>query len=114
MDVLTPKTRDEANRVVPGGGFRNADKGQALNLRTYVAEAGVVVASIQYRTIQNGGNYHDSVVDVKSAIRFLRAHASEYGIDPTKVSVWGESAGGYVASMVGLTTGVKAFDQETT
>jgi acetyl esterase/lipase len=113
MDILTPTTPGRKPLVVyvPGGGFRNADKRQALNLRTYVAEAGVVVASVHYRTIQNGGNYHDSVVDVKSAIRFLRAHASEYGIDPAKVSVWGESAGGYVASMVGLTNGIKAFDQ---
>jgi acetyl esterase/lipase len=45
----------------------------------------------------DGANYRDGIADVKSAIRYLRAHADDYGIDPDKVAVWGESAGGYLA-----------------
>jgi acetyl esterase/lipase len=75
-----------------------------------VAEAGFVVASIQYRTVRDGANFRDGIADVKSAVRFLRAHAGQYGIDPAKIAVWGESAGGYLVAMVGVTNGIKAFD----
>jgi acetyl esterase/lipase len=112
MDVLVPKTGGKKPLVVwfPGGGFMYADKGGSLDHRTYVAEAGYVVASAQYRTITNGATYKDGVADAKSAIRYLRAHADHYGIDPGKVAVWGESGGGYIAAMVGTTNGVKQFD----
>jgi acetyl esterase/lipase len=48
---------------------------------------------------------------VKSAIRYLRAHADEYGIDPAHIAVWGESAGGYLAAMAGVTGNVETFDK---
>ena len=112
MDVQMPVAPGRKPLVVyvTGGGFIQAPKEAALNLRTYVAEAGFVVASVQYRTITNGANYRDGISDVKSAIRYLRAHADKYGIDPRKVAVWGESAGGYIVAMVGVTNGIKTFD----
>jgi acetyl esterase/lipase len=112
LDVQIPETRGKKPLVVyvTGGGFIRAPKEAALDLRTYVAEAGFVVASVQYRTITDGANYRDGIADVKSAIRYLRANASRYDIDPTKVAVWGESAGGYVAAMVGVTNGLRIFD----
>jgi acetyl esterase/lipase len=84
MDIQMPEPRRKRPLVVyvTGGGFIQAPKEAALNLRTYVAEAGFVVASIQYRTVRNGANYRDGVADVKSAIRYLRANADKYGIDP--------------------------------
>jgi acetyl esterase/lipase len=112
LDVQMPQSPGKKPLVVyvTGGGFIRAPKEAALNLRTYVAEAGFVVASVQYRTITDGANYRDGVADVKSAIRYLRANADRYGIDPSRVAVWGESAGGYIAAMVGVTNGVKTFD----
>jgi acetyl esterase/lipase len=112
MDVQMPAVPAKSPLVVyvTGGGFIQAPKEAALNLRTYVAEAGFVVASVQYRTISNGASYRDGISDVKSAIRYLRANADKYGIDPKKVAVWGESAGGYLVAMVGVTNGVKTFD----
>ena len=112
MDVQIPAAPGRKPLVVyvTGGGFIQAPKEAALNLRTYVAEAGFVVASVQYRTTANGANYRDGISDVKSAIRYLRANAGKYGIDPKKVAVWGESAGGYIVAMVGVTNGVKSFD----
>jgi hypothetical protein len=95
---------------VTGGGFMVAPKESGLNLRTYLAEAGFVVASIQYRTVMDGANYKDGVEDVKSAVRYLRAHSDEYGIDPNKVAVWGQSAGGYLAAMAGANGNLKPFD----
>jgi acetyl esterase/lipase len=112
MDIQMPEPRRKRPLVVyvTGGGFIQAPKEAALNLRTYVAEAGFVVASIQYRTVRNGANYRDGIGDVKSAIRYLRANADKYGIDPGKVAVWGESAGGYLVAMAGVTNGIKDFD----
>jgi acetyl esterase/lipase len=112
LDVQMPESPGTKPLVVyvTGGGFIRAPKEAALDLRTYVAEAGFVVASVQYRTITNGANYRDGVADVKSAIRYLRANADRYGIDPARVAVWGESAGGYIAAMVGVTNGIKSFD----
>jgi acetyl esterase/lipase len=112
LDIQVPRTDGPKPLVVyvTGGGFVMAPKENGLNLRTYVAEAGYAVASIQYRTVPDGATYADGVADVKSAIRYLRAHAGQYRIDPNQVAVWGESAGGYLASMVGTTNGRTQFD----
>ena len=112
MDILIPQPARKRTTVVyvPGGGFVVAAKESALNLRTYVAEAGFVVASVQYRTTRDGANYRDGIEDIKSAIRYLRANADKYGIDADAVAVWGESAGGYLAAMVGVTNHSSAFE----
>lgn len=113
IDILIP---DEAGKhplviYVPGGGFVRNGKEDALNLRTFVAEAGFVVASINYRTALDGATYADGVADVKQAIRFLRAHADDYGIDAAHVAIWGESAGGYLVTMTALTDGDPKYDR---
>jgi acetyl esterase/lipase len=112
MDVIVPQPLKERPLViyVTGGGFSQAPKEAALNLRTFVAEAGFVVASIEYRTDSDGATYRDGIADVKSAARYLRANAKKYGIDSRHVAVWGESAGGYLAAMAGLTNDSKQFD----
>jgi len=112
LDLLAPASTTPKPLVVyvPGGGFVAAVKEGALDLRSYVVDAGFVVASIQYRTIVNGAVYTDGIADVKAAIRFLRANATAYAIDPTAVAVWGQSAGGYLVAMVGTTNGAAEFD----
>jgi acetyl esterase/lipase len=112
MDILVPQPFKARPLVVyvTGGGFSQAPKEAALNLRTYVAEAGFVVASVEYRTDRDGATYRDGIADVKSALRYLRANANKYGIETQHVAVWGESAGGYLVAMVGVTGGTKAFD----
>jgi acetyl esterase/lipase len=112
LDIQVPRTAGKKPLVVylTGGGFMIAGQAANLGQRTYVAEQGYVVASIQYRTIPNGASYSDAVADVKSAIRYLRAHADQYGIDGSHVAVWGQSAGGYLAAMTGVTNGLKRFD----
>jgi len=112
MDIQVPEPLRKRPLVVyvPGGGFVLAAKESASDLRTYVAEAGFVVASIQYRTTRDSATFRDGIADVKSAIRFLRANADRYDIDAGDVSVWGESAGGYLAAMAGVTNGNRAFE----
>ena len=111
MDILIPESARKRAIVVyvPGGGFVVAAKEGALNLRTYVAEAGFVVASVEYRTTRDGANYRDGVEDIKAAIRYLRANAGRIWNRCHPVAVWGESAGGYLAAMVGVTNGNSSF-----
>jgi acetyl esterase/lipase len=112
MDIDAPATGGLKPLVLflPAGGFHFAPKEAVRHLRTHVAEAGFVVAGIEYRTASAGATYVQSIEDVKSAIRFLRAESAAYGIDPARVAVWGESAGGYMAAMVGTTNGEARLD----
>ena len=112
LDLQVPKTPDKKPLIVyvTGGGFVVVDKSANLNQRTYMAEQGYVVASIEYRTVIDGASYKDAVSDVKSAIRFLRSHAGDYQINKDKVAVWGQSAGGYLAAMTGVTNGLEQFE----
>jgi len=113
LDIQVPTSTSDKKPLViylTGGGFVMADRTANLNQRTYVADQGYVVASVQYRTTQDGATYKDAVADVKSAIRYLRANADKYSIDADQVAVWGQSAGGYLAAMTGATNGEKSFD----
>jgi acetyl esterase/lipase len=112
MDILVPNAPGKKPLIVfaAGGGFVMDNKESDPTLRAYVAEAGFVVASIEYRTVRDGATYREGVADVKSAIRFLRSAAEQYSIDPDYVGVWGQSAGGYLAAMVGVTNNDKSFE----
>lgn len=54
--------------------------------------------------------YPAQIEDCKAAIRFLRAHAAEYGIDPKRIGVWGASAGGHLVALLGTTGNIRDFD----
>lgn len=87
---------------IPGGGFVSADKTQAVATRTYLAEAGFVVASVEYRTALNAGSrYVEGLADIRTAIKWLRANASQYSINPNKVAATGASSGAYMANLIG-------------
>ncbi|MEV7283268.1 alpha/beta hydrolase [Streptomyces sp. NPDC093252] len=113
LDIQVPKDSSEAKPLVvyiTGGGWQRAERTGNLDQRTYVANQGYVVASVQYRTTADGGTYEDALTDVKSAIRYLRANADTYTIDTGNVFVWGQSAGGYLAAMTGATNGDDTYD----
>jgi acetyl esterase/lipase len=112
MDIQVPSTLGSKPAVVfiTGGAFVLANKSASLDQRSYIADQGYVVASITYRTVLARATWRDAVADVKSAIRFLRAHAKTYGISPETVALWGQSAGGYLAALAGATNGDSQFD----
>lgn len=97
---------------IHGGGFSIGGKGEkrAQEICTAVAEAGYVAVSIDYKL--GGGAWPQNLIDCKNAVRFLRAHAAEYRIDPDRIAVAGGSAGGHLALMVGLTSGKAGFESE--
>ncbi len=70
---------------------------------------GYAVASINYRLLQHAP-FPAQIQDCKAAIRWLRAHAKQYRLDPDHVAVWGHSAGGHLVALLGTTAGVKAFE----
>lgn len=111
MSLLVPRNSDLKPAIVyfPGGGFTSAAWDKFIEMRMALADAGFVVAAAEYRTVPD--TFPAPVVDGKAAIRYLRAHAKEYGIDPSRIGVLGDSAGGYMAQMMALTNGDKAFEQ---
>ncbi|WP_025158489.1 alpha/beta hydrolase [Leifsonia aquatica] len=95
---------------VPGGGFIISDRNNSLGNRSYVLEHGIAIASIEYRTIGDHATYKDGVADVKSAVRFVRAHAKDYNLDSDNIGLWGESAGAYLVTMAATTQGNAEFE----
>ena len=67
-----------------------------------VAQAGIAVASVDYR-LSGEATWPAQLHDAKAAVRWLRARAGELGIDPERIAAWGESAGGHLAELLGLT-----------
>jgi acetyl esterase/lipase len=61
------------------------------------------VASINYRLLGEGGRFPAHLHDCKAAVRWVRAHAAAHGLDGDHIAVWGDSAGGHLAALVGLT-----------
>ncbi len=97
------KTPKPAILWVPGGGYRGCDKNLMVAEMAYLADAGYVVASMYYRSSAEG-HFPDQIVDVKTALRFLRAHAAEYEIDPDHIGIIGRSAGGHLSSLAATNT----------
>ncbi len=111
MDILKPNSPKPLPAVVfiTGGGFIDAPKSKFIAQRVDISRAGYVVASIEYRAVPTTV-FPGPVEDAKTAVRFLRANAEKLGIDPSRIAVMGESAGGYLAAMVATTNGIKSFD----
>lgn len=88
---------------IPGGGWRGVDKNLMLGEMSEFANAGYVVASMYYRSSSEGA-FPAQLEDVKTAVRFLRAHAKQYEIDPERIGVFGRSAGGHLAAFAAMNT----------
>ena len=76
-----------------------------------LARQGYIAASIEYRLTQEA-IFPAQIHDCKGALRFLRAHAAEYGLKPDKIGVWGGSAGGHLVALIGTSGGVKELEGE--
>ena len=74
-----------------------------------VAQAGIAVASVDYR-LSGEATFPAQLHDAKAAVRWLRANAAELAIDPDRIGVWGHSAGGHLAALLGTSSGVPELD----
>lgn len=111
MDVLIPQKNSPTPAVifVTGGGFISSNRARMPQLRMKLAESGYFVASIEYRTAPNS-KFPSPIEDVKSAIRFLKANAEKFNINSEKISVIGDSAGGYLSAFAAVTNSEKVFN----
>jgi len=108
LDLYLPATPKGPLLVwIHGGGWRAGTKGNPPGLA--MVAAGFAVASLEYRFSQDA-IFPAQIQDCKAAIRWLRAHAKEYGYDPKRVAVWGASAGGHLAALLAVTGQVRDFD----
>ncbi len=111
MDIATPAGDGPfpAVLLVHGGGFRRGTRDSYWPLAQRLAERGYVAATASYRLAPRH-QFPAAVEDVKAAVRFLRARAAQYKIDPSRIGAMGASAGGHLVLMLGLTAGIAEFE----
>ena len=97
--------------LLHGGGFTDRNRGQLKRQAAYLASLGVLGFAPEYR-VAGEAPFPAAVYDAKAAVRWLRAHAAEYKIDPNRIFAIGSSAGGHLASMLGLTGGNQRYDRD--
>ena len=109
LDLYLPKEGTNLPVIINihGGAFRGGSKEMGVPL-DYLAR-GYAVASINYRLSQQAV-FPAQIEDCKAAVRWLRANAAEYSLDPAHFAAWGSSAGGHLAAMLGTTGDVKEFE----
>ena len=109
LDLFLPKDGKNLPLIINihGGAFRGGDKAERLPF-DYLAQ-GCAIASINYR-LSGDALFPAQIEDCKAAVRWLRANASTYGLDPGRFAAWGASAGGHLAAMLGTAGGVKEFE----
>lgn len=90
--------------TIHGGGWSGGDVTRMYPVAAHFAAHGLVGISVQYRLLQpaDGVTVFDCVADARSAVRYVRAHAAELGVDPARVVVNGASAGGHLAVATAL------------
>jgi acetyl esterase/lipase len=113
LDIARPK--DAASKNLPcvvfihGGAWRAGTRAAHHDDIRRLAGLGFVAATVDYRLAPKHP-FPAQVQDVKCAIRFLRAHAKQYALDPDRIAIWGISAGGHLALMLGVTQKVDGLE----
>jgi acetyl esterase/lipase len=112
LNIAYPKTGDgpfPTILCIHGGGFRAGKREGYDGLCKKLAARGYVAATVTYRLAPKHP-FPAAVHDTKAAVRWLRANAAKYKIDPQRIGVTGGSAGGHLAQFLAVTEGVKQFE----
>ena len=109
LDLYVPAVGENLPLIiwVHGGAWRGGDK--AHYIRMAYLKAGYAGASLNYRLSQHAV-FPAQIEDVKAAVRWLRANAGTYRLDPNRFAAWGSSAGGHLVAMLGTAGDVAEFD----
>jgi pectinesterase len=95
--------------LIHGGGWRSGDRSQHVAMARMLASKGFFAVTVEYR-LSTEALYPAPLIDLKTAIRWIRTHASPYyPINNDKFAVWGFSAGGQLAALIGSTNGSTLF-----
>ncbi|MBW3080478.1 alpha/beta hydrolase fold domain-containing protein [Bifidobacterium saguinibicoloris] len=103
---------------IHGGGWSKGNYGSMAEVLTQKADVkaalakGYAVAAVNYR-LTDEAQWPAQILDVKAAVRYLRAHAAEYGLDAEHFAALGASAGGHLAQFLGVTNGDDTWDDAT-
>jgi len=102
-DFYLPKGRAKAPALVAihGGGWQNGNRDSYKNWGPFLARNGIALFTIEYR-LGKPGVYPKAVYDAKAAIQFVRAKAGEFDVDPDRIGLMGDSAGGHLAALLAL------------
>mgnify|MGYP003827076491 FL=1 len=117
LQLIIPAFVDDRKEKFPciayvqGSAWKKQNVYWSLPQLVKFAQRGYVVASIEYRS-SGVAPFPAQVQDVKTALRFLRKNAREYGIDPWNFYLWGDSSGGHTALMAGITYGMPELDTD--
>ena len=115
IDLYLPDKFEKLERPLPvvvwihGGAWMAGDKRRCPAIWLAAKEKGYAVASVNYRLSQDA-IFPAQIQDCKAALRWLRANAAKYHLNPDRIGVWGGSAGGHLVSLLGVTGGVKEFE----
>ena len=109
LDLYIPDEGENLPLIIwiHGGAWLGGDKAH-YNPREYL-KSGYAGASINYRLSQHA-TFPAQIEDVKAAVRWLRANAETYRLDPDRFAAWGSSAGGHLVAMLGTTGDVNEFE----
>ena len=110
LDLYLPAKTDQALPLIiwiHGGGWKGGNKTQCPALP--LLAQGYAVASVEYRLSQEA-IFPAQIHDCKAAVRFLRANAKKYHLDPERFGAWGSSAGGHLVALLGTSSGVKELE----
>lgn len=115
VNIARPKDRKAEERspavlCIHGGGFRAGKRERWDKLCQQLADQGYVAATATYRLAPKY-QFPAAVHDVKAAVQWLRANAEKYQIDPNRIGVVGDSAGGHLAQFLGVTGDVAMFHE---
>lgn len=115
MDIYYPPNTDKpmpAIIYVHGGGWYSGDKETGIGIYDIapLVNSGYLVAAINYRLAPRY-KFPAQIEDVKCAVRFLRANAVKYNIDPENIGAFGDSAGGHLVSLLGVTADNGLFEK---
>ena len=94
---------------IHGGGWSKRQVEQDRPMMERLAARGFVTALVAYR-LSTEAKYPAALYDCKAALRYLRAHAEEFKIDPARVGVMGGSAGGHLSGLTAMTSGLPGFE----
>ncbi|MBR5288358.1 MAG: alpha/beta hydrolase [Clostridia bacterium] len=99
----TPEKPYPAIVFVQGSAWQFPDIGYEIPQLSRYARAGYVVMTVTHRNCLEGHPFPAFLEDVKTAVRFLRANAEKYHVDPERIAVWGTSSGGNTSMLVSMT-----------
>jgi acetyl esterase/lipase len=111
LDLYLPENSEGPLPVIVGiygGAWLAGSKEQAQGIR--LAGRGYAVATFNYR-LSGVAPFPAQIEDCKAAVRWLRANAKKYNLDPDRIGAIGHSAGGHLASLLGTAAGVKEFEK---